>query len=91
MYDILIKNVLLFSPEKSEEKALKNVDILVKSGLVTDVLECSNSSVPARRIIDHKNKLCTPGLIDCHTHLIYSGDRTGEFEKRIKAIISSSL
>lgn len=25
----------------------------------------------------------TPGLIDCHTHLIYGGDRIGEFEQRL--------
>ena len=24
----------------------------------------------------------TPGLIDCHTHLVYGGDRAGEFEMR---------
>ncbi|MGI9302622.1 MAG: imidazolonepropionase [Gammaproteobacteria bacterium] len=25
----------------------------------------------------------TPGLIDCHTHLVYGGDRAGEFEQRL--------
>lgn len=26
----------------------------------------------------------TPALIDCHTHLIFSGDRAGEFEQRLQ-------
>ncbi len=25
----------------------------------------------------------TPGLIDCHTHLVYAGDRAHEFELRL--------
>ena len=28
----------------------------------------------------------TPGLIDCHTHLIYGGDRAREFEQRLTGI-----
>jgi len=28
----------------------------------------------------------TPGLIDCHTHLIYGGDRSDEFEKRLNGV-----
>ncbi len=26
----------------------------------------------------------TPGLIDCHTHIVFGGDRAGEFEQRLK-------
>jgi imidazolonepropionase len=28
--------------------------------------------------------LLTPGLIDCHTHLVYGGDRAAEFEQRLQ-------
>jgi len=28
----------------------------------------------------------TPGLIDCHTHLVYGGNRAGEFEQRLQGV-----
>ena len=33
--------------------------------------------------VDCGGRLITPGLIDCHTHLVYGGDRIGEFEQRL--------
>ncbi len=33
--------------------------------------------------IDCEGRLMTPGLVDCHTHLVYGGNRAGEFEKRL--------
>ena len=33
--------------------------------------------------IDCAGKLLTPGLIDCHTHLVYGGNRSREFEMRL--------
>ncbi len=38
----------------------------------------------AREEIDCGGRLITPGLIDCHTHLVFAGDRAHEFELRLK-------
>ncbi|MDH3690947.1 MAG: imidazolonepropionase [Gammaproteobacteria bacterium] len=37
----------------------------------------------SRTAVDCEGQLVTPGLIDCHTHLVYAGDRAGEFEMRL--------
>jgi imidazolonepropionase len=34
-------------------------------------------------IINCEGRWITPGLIDCHTHLVYAGDRAAEFESRL--------
>lgn len=30
--------------------------------------------------------LVTPGLVDCHTHLVYGGERSREFERRLQGV-----
>jgi imidazolonepropionase len=32
----------------------------------------------------HQSRLVTPGLIDCHTHVVFGGNRATEFEMRLK-------
>ena len=34
-------------------------------------------------IIDAAGRLVTPGFVDAHTHLVFAGNRSAEFEKRI--------
>lgn len=50
----------------------------------------SRSELPADlesnavRVYDGKKGLITPGLVDCHTHLVYAGSRAREFEMRLQ-------
>ena len=32
----------------------------------------------------YEGRLVTPGLIDCHTHVVFGGNRAAEFEMRLK-------
>jgi imidazolonepropionase len=44
--------------------------------------ECPD--IVGAEIVDCHQRLLTPGLIDCHTHLVYGGDRADEFEQRLE-------
>ncbi|KAA2285805.1 imidazolonepropionase [Arenimonas fontis] len=38
----------------------------------------------ARRVESAQRRWITPGLVDCHTHLVFAGDRALEFERRLQ-------
>jgi len=40
-------------------------------------------ALDAAETVDCAGRWITPGLIDCHTHLVYGGDRAREFELRL--------
>ncbi len=37
----------------------------------------------ATEVLDAERAWVTPGLVDCHTHLVYGGNRAAEFEMRL--------
>jgi len=50
-------------------------------GKVADLPAYNENDV---NVIDGQGKWLTPGLIDCHTHLVYGGNRANEFEMRLQ-------
>jgi imidazolonepropionase len=40
-------------------------------------------NMDASQVTDCEGRWITPGLVDCHTHLVYGGDRAHEFEIRL--------
>jgi imidazolonepropionase len=45
--------------------------------------ELPSGARAAKRLVDCEGRWITPALIDCHTHLVYGGDRAHEFELRL--------
>ena len=37
-------------------------------------------------VVEARGALLTPGLIDCHTHLVFAGNRAGEFAQRLQGV-----
>src|SRR5262245_60947431 len=46
-------------------------------------VELPNEEAAAAETIDCEGRWITPGLIDCHTHLVHAGNRANEFEMRL--------
>lgn len=42
--------------------------------------------IQGSEIIDCAGRWITPGLIDCHTHLVFGGDRAKDFELRLQGV-----
>ncbi|AUW37897.1 imidazolonepropionase [Grimontia hollisae] len=58
--------------------------IATENGVITAIGK--DISVDGYECVSLGNRLVTPGLIDAHTHLIYAGDRSGEFEQRLQGV-----
>ncbi|WP_281545326.1 imidazolonepropionase [Grimontia sp. SpTr1] len=58
--------------------------IAVENGSIVAVGE--NLSTSGYQMVSLENRLVTPGLIDAHTHIIFAGDRSGEFEQRLQGV-----
>jgi imidazolonepropionase len=61
--------------------ALKG-DRIAAVGTARDLLGNANAKHAA--VHDATGRCITPGLIDCHTHLVYGGSRAREFERRLE-------
>ena len=45
--------------------------------------ELSAAAMAGAEIVECEGRWITPGLIDCHTHLVHAGNRANEFEMRL--------
>lgn len=64
--DILIKNGLVLTMDR-QRRILKNTSVSVTDGKITEIREGITGD--ADFVIDAKNKIIMPGLINTHTHL----------------------
>ena len=70
-----------------EEK--KNISIASNQGIITWIGPAQNLSAEVdiqsdARFYNGEGLVATPGFVDSHTHLVYAGDRSDEFEMRVQ-------
>lgn len=60
--------------------------IAVDAGIITHVGPSAEvaAAVDARIVMNAQGRAVLPGFVDAHTHVVFAGDRVGEFEQRVQ-------
>ena len=70
--------------------AIPNAAILVEDGRIAWIGPAT-AAPPADHVHDANGAWATPGLVDCHTHLVHGGNRAREFELRLQGATYEEL
>ncbi|MGR5160802.1 imidazolonepropionase [Vibrio owensii] len=97
--DLLIENARLVTMQEGEQGYLPSplARVGIRSGKIVALSSATKGKDSAEtesilnpnhyeQTIDLQSKLLLPGLIDCHTHLVYAGNRANEFEMRLNGV-----
>ncbi len=84
--DLVIDNVRIASMQKNGKPygILTQSSVAIKNGKVLAIFDGSQESYHCNKRYNGENKWLLPGFIDCHTHLVYGGNRANEFEQRLQ-------
>lgn len=85
MRDMLLVNARLVTMRGARYSIIDRGALRVREGRIAWVGPMGplweDEGVP---VVDAEGALVTPGLIDCHTHLVHAGNRALEFEQRLQ-------
>lgn len=69
--------------------AIENAALAIRKGVIVWLgkqADLPKFDVLATPMLSAKGLWLTPGLIDCHTHLVFAGSRAEEFEQRLQGV-----
>ncbi|MEB1052300.1 imidazolonepropionase [Citrobacter portucalensis] len=87
--DVIWRNVRLatMDPERGTPYGLLDGHaLIVRQGKIRDIVPESSLYLTHDNTFDMQGRLITPSLIDCHTHLVFGGNRAGEWEQRLNGV-----
>ncbi|NHB93281.1 imidazolonepropionase [Photorhabdus cinerea] len=92
--DVVWRNARLATMDPSINAAyglLKEHDLLVRDDKILAIFPTATLQTGSCQVIDVQQRLITPGLIDCHTHLVFGGNRAYEWEQRLNGMSYAEL
>ncbi|MCL9783771.1 imidazolonepropionase [Vibrio sp. S4M6] len=87
-HDLILVNARLVSMESDDRgyAITSPKTVTIQKGKIHSITDTNSTEHSGVQVVDCKNKLVTPGLIDSHTHLVFGGNRAEEFEQRLKGV-----
>ncbi|MCU7554257.1 imidazolonepropionase [Alteromonas sp. ASW11-19] len=87
MHNLLVKNARIASMQDTAKAygELSATDIRIRNGIITE-LGSGLTAADDEHCVDADGQWCLPGLVDCHTHLVYAGNRSDEFAQRLTGV-----
>ncbi len=74
-------------PQQGQNLKLCNAAVLVEDGKIRSITadgQLPEGAGRAETVLDAACRLATPGLIDCHTHMVFGGYRQGEIPLKLQ-------
>ncbi|TYL48804.1 imidazolonepropionase [Marinomonas sp. IMCC 4694] len=85
--DSLWRGAHVATMKNGRYSVIENAAIGVSGGRIVWIGEAASlPAYQAQQEHDVQGGWITPGLIDCHTHLVFGGNRAGEFEQRLNGV-----
>ena len=78
-----VGNLITYDSDSGQMLSTQDIEIIISG---QDIVEIGNSLPNTNDIFDCKNKLVTPGFVDCHTHPIFFKGRENEFQLRTQGL-----
>ncbi|HEX2529738.1 MAG TPA: imidazolonepropionase [Geminicoccus sp.] len=88
-FDRIWVNVHLatMTPDATERGEIRDGALAVRDGRIAWIGRRADlPDMPVMEVHDGAGAWLLPGLIDCHTHAVFAGDRCGEFEERLEGV-----
>ncbi len=85
-WDLLLTNarIATMAADAADYGAFEDGAVAIADGVIDWIGRTAD--MPNRRAAEHRSVeglWITPALIDCHTHIVFAGDRAGEYEQRL--------
>jgi len=68
----------------ADPAAVEGHDLVIENGLIKDLIQSGSRLNAPHKAIDAKDKLVQPGFVECHTHALFTGDRSAEFKMKLE-------
>jgi imidazolonepropionase len=84
--DLVVRDVRIWTGDSAGRGEIRLIDkgAVAVSGEGLSYVGPATDAPGGTRVIDGAGRLLTPGLIDCHTHIVHAGNRAGEWQMRLE-------